>query len=123
DFIYGDPCQASTTADWGNVATNANRQAVQDLCREIIGNDTSLFDTNTGSPYGPPGPNGFVRPGLPFFQVENEVPQGNPNLGVEEAKTWTLGLVFTGPGNFENLTASIDFYDIEITNAIATLDA
>jgi outer membrane receptor protein involved in Fe transport len=123
DFIFGDPCQASTTAPWGNRPDNANRQAVQDLCREIIGNNTSAFDTNTGSDFGPPGPDGFVRPGLPFFQLENEIPQGTPTLGVEEAKTWTLGVVFASPGNLENLTASVDVYNIDITDAIATLDA
>jgi outer membrane receptor protein involved in Fe transport len=131
DFIYGDPCQASTTAPWGNVASNPNRIAVQNLCRQIINrsdanpaNDGfSAFDTNAGSTFGPPGPNGFVRPGLPFFQAENEVPHGNPSLGVEEAKTWTLGLVFNGPGSLENLTASVDMYDIEITDAIATIDS
>ena len=123
DFIYGDPCQASTTATWGNLASNPNRLAVQDLCRAIIGNDSSQFDLNSGSIYGPPGPNGFVRPDQPFFQTENEIPQGNPRLGVEEAKTWTLGVVFASPGRFENLTASIDIYDINISDAIATLDA
>ena len=64
-----------------------------------------------------------MRPGLPFFQAENEVPHGNPNLGVEEAKTWTLGAVFTGPGSLENLTASVDFYQIDISDAIATLNS
>jgi outer membrane receptor protein involved in Fe transport len=123
NFIYGDPCQASTTATWGNVASNPNRVAVQDLCRAIIGNSTSLFDTNGGSTYGPPGPNGFVRPGLPFFQVENEVPHGNANLDVEEAETWTLGVVFRSPGKLKNLTASVDFYDIKITNVIANLNS
>jgi iron complex outermembrane receptor protein len=123
DFIYGDPCQASTTAAWGNIASNPNRLNVQNLCRDIIGNNTSQFDLNTGSVYGPPGPDGFVRPDQPFFQTENEVPQGNPRLGVEEAKTWTLGVVFTSPGRFENLTASVDMYDIQISDAIATLDA
>ena len=123
DFLYGDPCQASTTATWGNIASNPDRLAVQNLCRAIIGNSTSQFDLNSGSIYGPPGPDGFVRPDQPFFQTENEVPQGNPSLGVEEAKTWTLGAVFTAPGGLENLTASVDFYSIEITDAIATLDA
>ena len=123
NFLYGDPCQASTTATWGNVASNPNRLAVQTLCRAIIGNNTSAFDTNTGSTFGPPGPNGFVRPGLPFFQAENEIPQGNANLGVEEAQTWTLGVVFTSPGSLENLTASVDVYNIEITNAIATVNS
>jgi len=131
DFIYGDPCQASTTAPWGNVASNPNRLAVQTLCRDIINrSDTnaandgqSAFDTNSGSTFGPPGPNGFVRPGLPFFQSENEIPRGNPDVNPEEAKTWTLGVVFAGPGSLENLTASIDMYDIEITDVIATIDS
>ena len=131
DFIYGDPCQASTTAPWGNVASNPNRLAVQNLCREIINrsdsnpaNDgQSAFDTNGGSTFGPAGPSGFVRPGLPFFQSENEIPRGNPDVQPEEAETWTLGVVFAGPGRFENLTASIDAYDIEITDVIATIDS
>ena len=131
DFIYSDPCQASTTAPWGNLASNPNRLQVQNLCRQIInrsdtkpGNDgLSAFDTNSGSTYGPAGPDGFVRPGLPFFQLENEVPRGNQNLTVEEAKTWTFGAVFNSPGNLENLTASIDFYNIEITDVIATIDS
>jgi outer membrane receptor protein involved in Fe transport len=131
DFIFGDPCQASTTAPWGNLASNPNRLAVQTLCREIINrsdnnpaNDgQSAFDTNTGSTFGPAGPNGFVRPGLPFFQSENEIPRGNPNVAPEEAKTWTLGVVFSSPGNLENVTASLDFYNIEISNVIATIDS
>jgi outer membrane receptor protein involved in Fe transport len=120
DFIYGDPCQSSTTAPWGNrpaLEGQPVRDQIQALCRALIGNSTSQFDLN------PLGPDGFVRPDQPFFQVENEVPQGNAKLGVEEAKTWTLGAVFTSPGGLENLTASVDFYSISITDAIATLDA
>ena len=64
-----------------------------------------------------------MRPGLPFFQSENEIPRGNPNVSPEEAKTWTLGVVFTAPGSLENLTASLDFYNIEITDVIATIDS
>jgi outer membrane receptor protein involved in Fe transport len=140
DFIFGDPCQVSTTAPWGNrppnqypSGFNPNYLQVQALCRALIDrSDTnpandglSAFDTNTGSPpqYLGTGPNGFVRPGLPFFQAENEIPRGNPNVGPEEAKTWTAGVVFAGPGNLENLTASLDFYNIEITDVIATIDS
>jgi iron complex outermembrane recepter protein len=139
DFIYGDPCQVSTTASWGNrppsqypTASNPNYLQVQDLCRQIINrsdsnpaNDgQSAFDTNTGSAQYPgTGPNAFTRPGLPFFQAENEIPRGNPEVNPEEAETWTLGVVFAGPGSLENLTASIDFYDIEITDVIATIDS
>ncbi len=31
--------------------------------------------------------------------------------------------MFTAPGGLENLTASVDFYSIEITDAIATVDS
>jgi iron complex outermembrane receptor protein len=148
DFIYGDPCQVSTTAPWGNRppsqypappgtgrtggAPNPNYLQVQDLCRQLINrsdtnpaNDgTSAYDTNQGSTQYPgTGPNAFTRPGQPFFQAENEVPRGNPDVAPEEAKTWTLGVVFASPGRLENLTASLDFYNIEITDVIATIDS
>jgi outer membrane receptor protein involved in Fe transport len=148
DFVFGDPCQVSTTAPWGNRppsqypappgtgrtggAPNPNYLQVQALCRALIdrsdtnpANDgTSAYDTNLGSTQYPgTGPNAFTRPGQPFFQAENEVPRGNPNVAPEEAKTWTLGVVFTSPGPLENLTASLDFYNIEITDVIATIDS
>jgi outer membrane receptor protein involved in Fe transport len=148
DFVYGDPCQVSTTAPWGNRppsqypappgtgrtggAPNPNYLAIQTLCRQLIdradtnaANDgTSAFNTNLGSTQYPgAGPDAFTRPGLPFFQSENEIPRGNPNVTPEEAETWTLGVVFASPGPFDNLTASLDFYNIEITDVIATIDS
>jgi iron complex outermembrane receptor protein len=151
DFIYGDPCQVSTTAPWGNrppsqypatgathggrndpSGPNPNYLQVQALCRALIdrsdtnaGNDgLSAFDTNTGSAQYPVAISGqprdaFTRPGLPFFQAENEIPRGNPDVNPEEAETWTLGVVFAGPGSLENLTASIDFYDIENADGVS----
>jgi iron complex outermembrane receptor protein len=148
DFVFGDPCQVSTTAPWGNRppsqypappgtgrtggAPNPNYLQVQALCRALIdrsdtnpANDgASAYDTNLGSTQYPgTGRNAFTRPGLPFFQAENEIPRGNPNVNPEEAKTWTLGVVFTSPGRLENLTASLDFYNIEINDVIATIDS
>jgi outer membrane receptor protein involved in Fe transport len=118
-FAPSDPCSFTTTVPWGNVASNANRVAVQNLCRAIIfqgaQNFTSAFDTNSA------GPNGFARPGNPFFPLEIELQRGNVNVGSEEAKTWTAGIVFT-PGD-GNLTGSVDIYNIEIENAIAPLNS
>ncbi|MFC3030998.1 TonB-dependent receptor domain-containing protein [Pseudoalteromonas fenneropenaei] len=45
---------------------------------------------------------------------------GNPNLSVESSESLTLGLVMTP---IENLTFSIDYYDIEIVDAIKSLTA
>lgn len=115
-FAPSDPCSYTTLAPWGNVEGNPRRLEVQALCRAIIGNDTSAFDT------GPGGPDNFARPGLPFFPLENEVIQGNPDLDTEKADTWTLGLVLNGPGRLDNLVASVDFYNIEIEDAIAPVD-
>lgn len=44
--------------------------------------------------------------------------QGNPDLKEETAKTWTAGLVFR-PRFVPGLTASADWYDINLKNAIS----
>ncbi|MFL6726081.1 MAG: TonB-dependent receptor domain-containing protein [Sphingomicrobium sp.] len=51
-----------------------------------------------------------------------EISAGNPNLKPEKADTLTAGAVLQ-PSFLPRLTASIDFYDIKIRNAIATLGA
>lgn len=116
-FPPSDPCSYTTLAPWGNRADNPRRLEVQALCRAIIGNDTSDFDT------GPGGPDAAARPGAPFFPLEIERVQGNPDLQPEEANTWTFGVVLNGPGGLDNLVASIDVYNIEIDGAIAPLDS
>src|SRR5690606_26055116 len=65
--------------------------------------------------------NTYLEGNQPFTGI-NTVQVGNPSLKTEEADTWTLGVVFQGPGRLENLTASFDLYSIEITDAIATFD-
>src|SRR6185437_3005018 len=49
-----------------------------------------------------------------------EIEAANPNLKPEKADTLTAGAVLT-PAFAKRLTASIDFYDIKIRDAIATL--
>src|SRR5690606_37364539 len=88
---------------------------VQQLCAALIG-DPAIF--------GPPGSataDSFLlgEPNAPFTGI-NGVTAGNPSLESEEADTYTLGAVFQGPGRFENLTASIDYYDIAVTGASGT---
>ena len=51
-----------------------------------------------------------------------EIEAANPNLKPEKADTLTAGAVLT-PGFLKRITASIDFYDIKIKDAIATLGA
>jgi outer membrane receptor protein involved in Fe transport len=47
---------------------------------------------------------------------------GNPNLKQEEAETFTIGAVFSPPF-LEGLNITVDYYDIEITNAVNQLSA
>jgi iron complex outermembrane recepter protein len=120
-FGPSDPCSFTTTASWGNIPSNPNRVAVQSLCRQIINNSDgdpannglSVFDT------GAAGPNGFARPGNPFFPLEIELRQGNPKVQPEVGDTFTMGLVM----QFDNITASFDYYDIQIKDAIAPLNS
>ena len=48
---------------------------------------------------------------------------GNPNLAPEEAETTTIGLVFQPQSPVGTFRASVDYYDIEITNLVASLGA
>src|SRR5690606_28938062 len=46
---------------------------------------------------------------------------GNPNIDTEEADTWTIGAVIDlaiGTGLFSDMSISVDYYDIEVKNAI-----
>ncbi len=119
-FSGEDPCSASTLNTWGNLASNPNRLKVQTLCRAIIGNNTSGFDTQTynASTYGS-GPNGFTRQNPTYFALEIEIQKGNPNVGVEKGKTYTFGAVITEPFGLKNLAVTADIYKIKIADAIA----
>jgi outer membrane receptor protein involved in Fe transport len=112
-FFGGDPCLANTLNLWGNNPSNPNRAQVQALCSAIINappGQPSTWDLN---------PNTYTGP-FPFvFQLEVEERRGNPTVQSEEAETYTIGAVFQR----ENWTASIDYYTIEIKDAIAPQDA
>jgi outer membrane receptor protein involved in Fe transport len=73
----------------------------------------SLGQGNLIDPFQPAGsPNR-----LPLVYTR---PQGNPNLTPEKADTHTIGVVWQ-PQFVPGLSASLDFYDIEIKDAIGTL--
>ncbi len=131
-FAPSDPCSytfdhndVSTGQLWGNTANNPNRAAVQALCRAIINNSDAdpTNDNQSVFDIGPAGPNGFARPGNPFFPLEIELRQGNPKVQPEKGDTFTLGVVLQSPGGLDGLTASFDYYNVEITDAIAPLNS
>jgi outer membrane receptor protein involved in Fe transport len=125
-FPSVDPCSVATVSPWGNIPpgdtftktpANPNYLKVQALCRAIIGNSTSGFDTQTYN--SPAGPNGFTRQSPPFFPLEIEVDTGNPKVGPEFGRTYTFGAVITEPFGISRLTATVDAYRIAISDAIS----
>src|SRR5262245_6682064 len=116
-FSSGDPCAVTTLiAGYGNRPDAANRLQVQQLCAQLIGNTTSTF----GAP-GSAEANSY-QAGTQAFTGVSIVQVGNPNVEAESGDTWTLGFVFTAPGSLDGLTASLDFYNIKVEDAIATFD-
>jgi len=120
-FPSVDPCSAVTLSPWGNVPSNPHRTEVQALCRALIGNSTSAFDTQTYNT--PNGPDGFTRQNPPFFPLEIEVTQGNPKVQPEQGRTWTLGAVITEPFGWQNLSFTIDAYRITVTDQISPISS
>jgi outer membrane receptor protein involved in Fe transport len=92
------------------VPGNPNRAAVQALCEQLIGNANTPFNTGVG------GPSGFAPP---FFAFERELIMGNDRLASERAETYTLGVVL----GFDDFSAAVDFYDVDIDDAISPLSS
>jgi outer membrane receptor protein involved in Fe transport len=112
-FSSADPCAVTTLIPgFGNRPDNPNRLQVQQICAQLI--------TDYPTP-GSAAANSYMEGTVPFTGI-NAILVGNPTLTSEEAKTWTVGAVFTAPGGIDGLTASLDFYNIEITGAIANFD-
>jgi outer membrane receptor protein involved in Fe transport len=103
-----DPCSNVTRAPYGNVATNPNRAKVQALCSALSG--------------GFPIDNNFTGNQSVFFPLGRDLTQGNPDVGPEDAKTWTIGTVLRSPWDapaLRRLTLSADYYSVNIEGAIA----
>nr|WP_281722571.1 TonB-dependent receptor [Nitrosomonas nitrosa] len=91
-----------------------------DPCNDGFGNNANCLAAPGAAAINP-----AVYPG--FAQVNNQVQAfafGNPNLGPETAETLTYGFVFQ-PDWFPigDFRATVDYYDIEITDVIAGVEA
>ena len=58
-----------------------------------------------------------ISPSLQTTNNVNGTRSGNPDLRAESARTWTAGIVLR-PGFLHGLTASVDWYDIDLRDAI-----
>lgn len=94
-----DPCNGTSATTIGPVA---------DYCRSLPGVAEQIARR------------GLFEYSLSDVQSIEGEDSGNPNVAEEEAQTWTVGLVFT-PTFAPNLTASIDWFQIQIDDAITLL--
>lgn len=103
----GDPCSNNFSDPDGQVQGAPQSQAARDLCIA----------------------QGIPAASLASFSYGNNqfegLSGGNPNLSEETADTFTFGTVWRGEGEgvFGNFQASVDFYQIEIEDAINSIDA
>ncbi len=106
----GDPCDVRSgyrSTSGSNLAASTNSQ-VRALCL-AQGVNASIIDTYT-----------YTNQQVPGFSG------GNTTLTEETAKTWSIGAVWQP--KFQNewlagLSASIDYYSIELEDAVGTVDA
>lgn len=100
--FFSDPCYLSNRSN-GTKYRAANCQA---LITGLGGNPAAFTATNN------PNATIFI-PGTT---------QGNPDLKAETARTWTAGVVLR-PGFVPGLSIALDWYDINLRDAINTPDA
>ncbi len=104
------------TQTWGNVPSNPHRLNLQTLCQHLMVRDgapPSLYEP------GQPSANNWmynVFGATGNFPFSIGITEGNPGLASEEADTFTLGFVV----NFDQVTLSLDWYEIELQQAIGT---
>jgi iron complex outermembrane receptor protein len=103
DFTFLDPC-ADYLGQLGS--NNGGRDAPQP--QNVINNCSAL---------GVPAGVAQTNPQL------SAVSAGNSNLKAETSESWTAGLVYNPEVDWaDRFTASVDFYDLEIDDAIQGLD-
>ena len=89
---------------------------LQDPCDVNSGNFTGSGDQQSAQCRSHGVPDGFTQPNS---QIRITV-GGNPDLQPEESENFSLGLVYQ-PGWLEGFQAEVDWFDIEITETIASI--
>ncbi len=107
-----DACSTLTSAAYGNVASNPDRQKVIDLCNKLPGMPAGSTLVNAT----------FFSPNFnPIQPLGRDQTIGNTGLKPEEARTITAGFVLRTPGmtDFGRFALTVDYYNIKIQKAIA----
>ncbi|VAW05434.1 TonB-dependent receptor [hydrothermal vent metagenome] len=103
---FTDPCafggMGGASAD-GSTVYDVQSATVQANCATIAGTAT-------------------LDPGGINIRSAGGLAAGNPDLNQEKANTWTIGAVYT-PNFVPGLNITVDYFDIEITDAISSFTA
>lgn len=115
-----DPCRSTvnTTNPTFNNPTNPNRAQLQQLCRAMMGPGAPPITDPVNDPYGLNSYNGGGDISTPAFV------RGNPLLQPESADTITAGFVFQPQWELAlgtRMSLSVDYYNIEVEDAIASV--
>src|SRR5690606_1028370 len=107
----GDPCGMNSNATYGaNADVNPNYEHARALCSARMGAVASEW-------YG----GGLLQPnGTSWTPFVNAT--GNPHVDPETAETYTAGIVYTpnsGRELWDGITATLDWYSIEVTDMIS----
>ena len=114
---YGEAVRAPNIGELFQPVSGDSNFFVDPCAPAELGHGTSYRAANCASSLAAIG--AVISPSL---QTTNNVVgtrSGNPNLRAEAARTWTAGIVLR-PGFLHGLTASIDWYDIDLKDAINT---
>jgi len=117
DNSAGDPCAGFAERAGGGGIPLPVSQAVRDICVNQTNVPAGLFTPDAGNP-------GFFITAVPDVvsgQI-NAQAGGNPLLGEETSHTLTIGGVYQ-PTFIEGLTITIDWYRVDIDDAIDSINA
>ena len=112
---YQSASRAPSISELFAATTTTTGQLVVDPCQLALPVSNAALRAICLAQGAPTSQIGSINP--PAAGSVNVTSGGNPNLGVEHAKTWTLGVVLQ-PRIVPNLTLTLDYYSIKITDAI-----
>lgn len=115
-----DPCSGLVLSGGQPAFLNNRSNGASGVNAASIGSSTAVACYSDPTLQARVARDGFFVLTQPELQGVGGFNEGNPGLGVETGKTWTGGVLFNPKWNdwWSPLSVSIDYFNIEITDAI-----
>ncbi len=117
---YGNAVRAPNIGELFQPTLGASNFFTDPCTPSQINNGTKYRQANCVATLAAVG--AVVSPGLQTGNFVNGTSSGNQNLKPEVARSWTAGILLR-PSFLSGFNASFDWYDINLKNAINTIDA